>query len=52
MKYNVAVYAEWERLVLRYANAGKNAHDEQIFAAMVGHCITQLLTFNVPLGDG
>ena len=41
-----AVYAEWERLVLRYAVAGKNAHDARIVAAMVVHGITQLLTFN------
>jgi predicted nucleic acid-binding protein len=41
------VYAEWERLVLRYAVAGKNAHDARIVAAMVVHGITRLLTFNV-----
>lgn len=41
-----AVYAEWERLVLRYAVAGKNAHDARIVAAMVVHGISQLLTFN------
>ena len=41
-----AVYAEWERLVLRHAVAGKNAHDARIVAAMVVHGITQILTFN------
>jgi len=41
-----AVYAEWERLVLRYSVAGKNAHDARIVAAMLVHGITQLLTFN------
>lgn len=40
-----AMYAEWERLVLRYSVAGKNAHDARIVAAMVVHGITQLLTF-------
>jgi predicted nucleic acid-binding protein len=40
------VYAEWERLVLRYSVSGKNAHDARIVAAMGVHGITQLLTFN------
>lgn len=43
---NQAVYAEWERLVSRYAVAGKNAHDARIVAAMVVHGITQILIFN------
>ncbi|MGZ8486294.1 MAG: type II toxin-antitoxin system VapC family toxin, partial [Candidatus Binatia bacterium] len=41
-----AVYAEWERLVLRYAVAGNCAHDARIVAAMVVHGISQILTFN------
>ena len=41
-----AVYTEWERLVLGYSVAGKNAHDARIVAAMMVHGITQLLTFN------
>jgi predicted nucleic acid-binding protein len=41
-----AVYEEWERLVLRHAVSGKNAHDARIVAAMFVHGITRLLTFN------
>ncbi len=41
-----AVYEEGERLVLRHAVSGKNAHDARIVAAMFVHGITRLLTFN------
>ena len=40
------VFAEWERLVVHYRVAGKQAHDAHLVAAMLVHGITHLLTFN------
>ncbi len=41
-----AIYAEWERLVVRHAVSGKNTHDTRIAAAMIVHSVTRLLTYN------
>jgi len=42
-----AIYEEWERVVVKYQVAGKNAHDARIVAAMNLHGVNQVLTFNV-----
>ena len=42
----VAIYAEWERLVLIYGVRGVNVHDARLVAAMLVHGVTHILTFN------
>ena len=41
-----AIFAEWERLVIRHRVAGKPTHDARLVAAMVAHSLTHILTFN------
>ncbi len=40
------IYNEWERIVLQYQVAGKQAHDARLVAAMRVHNLSHLLTFN------
>ena len=40
------IFPEWERVVLQYQVAGKQAHDARFVAAMTVHNLTHLLTFN------
>lgn len=40
------IFAEWERIVVRYQVIGKQAHDARLVAAMKVHRLTHLLTFN------
>jgi predicted nucleic acid-binding protein len=42
----LAIYSEWERLVLTYGVRGVNVHDARLVAAMVVHGLTHILTFN------
>lgn len=41
-----AIYAEWEKLVVKHHVLGKNVHDARIVAQMVVHGIDNILTFN------
>lgn len=41
-----ATLNEWDGLGLRYGVIGKQAHDAHLVAAMLGHGVTHLLTFN------
>jgi predicted nucleic acid-binding protein len=41
------IFTEWESLVIKYQVMGKQVHDARLFAAMIAHNITHLLTFNV-----
>jgi predicted nucleic acid-binding protein len=41
------IFSEWERIVLQYKVAGKQAHDPRLVASMKVHNLTQLLTFNI-----
>jgi len=41
-----AMYAEWLRLVEKYAVAGVKAHDARLVAAMKVHGLEHILTFN------
>ena len=41
------LFDEWRRLVGKYEVSGVNAHDARLVAAMSGHGLTHLLTFNV-----
>jgi predicted nucleic acid-binding protein len=43
----LAIYSEWERLVLSYGVKGVNVHDARLVAAMLVHGLTHILTFNV-----
>ncbi|HEV7797105.1 MAG TPA: type II toxin-antitoxin system VapC family toxin [Pyrinomonadaceae bacterium] len=40
------IFSEWEKIVLQYRVAGKQAHDARLVAAMRVHDLTHLLTFN------
>ena len=40
------IFSAWERIVIRYQVAGKQAHDARIVAAMKVHSLRHLLTFN------
>jgi len=40
------VYPTWERLIAKYALAGKRAHDARLVAIMIEHQVARLLTFN------
>ena len=41
-----AIFAEWEKLIVKYQVRGKQAHDTRLVAAMIVHQISYLLTFN------
>ncbi|MGI0498031.1 type II toxin-antitoxin system VapC family toxin [Limnospira platensis CENA597] len=43
----LAIYSEWERLVLTYGVRGVNVHDARLVAAMLVHGLTHILTFNI-----
>ncbi len=43
----LAIYSEWERLVLSYGVRGVNVHDARLVAAMLVHGLTHILTFNI-----
>jgi predicted nucleic acid-binding protein len=43
----LAIYSEWERLVLSHGVKGVNVHDARLVAAMLVHGLTHILTFNV-----
>jgi predicted nucleic acid-binding protein len=43
----LAIFLEWERLVIQYQVIGKPTHDARLVAAMKAHGLTHLLTFNV-----
>lgn len=43
----LAIYSEWERLVLTYGVRGVNVHDARLVAAMLIHGLTHILTFNI-----
>ncbi|MBC6480495.1 MAG: type II toxin-antitoxin system VapC family toxin [Hormoscilla sp. GM7CHS1pb] len=42
----LAIYSEWERLVLTYGVRGVQVHDARLVAAMQVHGLTHILTFN------
>ena len=42
----LAIYSEWERLVLTYQVRGAKVHDARLVAAMRSHGLTHVLTFN------
>lgn len=44
---SLAIYSEWEKLVIRYGVLGKQVHDARIVAAMLVHGLTHILTFNI-----
>lgn len=41
-----AIFAEWQRLVVRHDVKGRNAHDARLVAAMTFHGVERVLTFN------
>ncbi len=41
-----AIFAEWERLVIKHRVVGKPTHDARLVAAMVVHNLMHILTFN------
>ncbi len=41
------LYSWWVRIVNQFGVSGKPTHDARIAAAMLGHDITHILTFNV-----
>ena len=40
------IFAEWEKLVMKYQVKGVNVHDTRLVAFMLVHKISHLLTFN------
>jgi predicted nucleic acid-binding protein len=40
------IFPIWEHLIAKYGVMGKPAHDARLVAAMIGHNLTYLLTFN------
>jgi predicted nucleic acid-binding protein len=43
---NVAVYEQWEQLVIQHKTKGKHSHDVRLIAAMKAHGLTRILTFD------
>jgi predicted nucleic acid-binding protein len=46
LSHTELIFNEWERLVAHHRVAGKQAHDAHLVAAMLGHGVTHLVTFN------
>jgi predicted nucleic acid-binding protein len=42
-----AIYAEWKRLALAHNVIGAKVHDARLVAAMKGHGVGRILTFNI-----
>jgi len=42
-----AIFGEWESVIVKYQVMGKQVHDARLFAAMITHQITHILTFNI-----
>jgi predicted nucleic acid-binding protein len=41
------IFTVWETLIRKYKIIGKPSHDTRLFAAMIAHNLTHLLTFNI-----
>lgn len=42
-----SVYGHWKRLVVQHGVIGSKVHDARLVAAMLGHRVRRILTFNV-----
>ena len=42
-----SIFEFWQQIVVEYGVVGKRAHDARLVAAMLGHEISHIVTFNV-----